>query len=94
VKGRIQIRRRKIKPRTQRTKEIKKDEDNGEPKKKEKSLKKPTEETEEIISGPKWSDASEGRYEPTESTGVWKNLHPMLKKRKSEMKLSSSNENL
>jgi hypothetical protein len=72
----------------------KKDEDNGEPKKKEKSLKKPTEETEEIISGPKWSDASEGRYEPTESTGVWKNLHPMLKKRKSEMKLSSSNENL
>jgi len=68
----------------------------GEPKKKVKSLKKARENNEELIisNGPQWSDASEGRYEPTESTGVWKNLHPMLKKRKSEKKLSASSENL
>jgi hypothetical protein len=66
----------------------------GEPKKKEKSLKKPREENNEIISGPKWSDASEGRYEPTEGTGVWKSLHPMLKKRKSEKLLSAFSEKL
>jgi len=67
-----------------------------ETKKKEKTLKKPREEKEEIIISklPQWSDASEGRYEPTESTGVWKNLTPMLKKRRSEKKPSSSSENL
>jgi len=77
----------------------KKENSKDEPKKREKSLTKVREEGGNdndamISSGPKWSDASEGRYELTESTGVWKNLHPMLKKRKSEKKLSASNENL
>jgi hypothetical protein len=71
-------------------------ESKGEPKKKENSLlKKAREENDEMISVPQlpqWSDASEGRYEPTESTGVWKALHPILKKRKSEKQLSASKE--
>jgi hypothetical protein len=33
---------------------------------------------------PQWSDASEGRYEPSLSTGVWAKLTPILKKRKDE----------
>jgi hypothetical protein len=35
---------------------------------------------------PQWSDASEGRYEPTAGNGVWAKLTPILKKRKEEKK--------
>jgi len=40
-----------------------------------------------VIERPQWSDASEGRYEPTESTGVWQSLTPIFKKRKQSLSL-------
>jgi len=38
---------------------------------------------------PKWSNAAEGRYQESESTGVWLTLTPILKKRRNDKKSAS-----